>query len=248
MSSGGDAGPVAANPDEVFVQYRDGWYETSTGYWSRQAPTVDGMLGGFRELTGVDAFMSRDLIEKYQNPRAVRGKSRAAPLGNQCVADCGCGIGRVSHFVLADYFKEIDLVDPVESFLSVAVKNLKDDPATVRAFCSGAQDWQPPRSYDAFWIQWAVMYLTDADAVAFLARCKAHLNPNGLIFVKDNLAVAGKDAKKNEAQFFVEDRGICRVYSHYMELFAAAGLTVVEVVKQDGWPPDLLPLSCFVLR
>jgi hypothetical protein len=74
------------------------------------------------------------------------------------------------------------------------------------------------------------------------------LNPNGLIFVKDNLADSKKEAKKEEAQFFVEDRGICRVYSHYLELFAAAGLTVVEAIKQDNWPADMLPLFCFVLK
>jgi protein N-terminal methyltransferase len=236
---------VLVNPAEVFEKYKYSWYSTSTGYWSAQSPTDDGMLGGYRQLTGADSLMSRDLIAKYQNPPRGRAKTR---LGNGAVADCGCGIGRVSHYVLTDFFQEIDLVDPVESFLAVAVENLKSDSATVRTFHCGVQNWDPPRHYDAFWIQWVVMYLIDTDAIAFLARCKAHLNPNGLIFVKDNLGNSHKNAKRDQAQFFVEDRGICRVYSHYLDLFAAAGLTVVETVKQDLWPEEMLSLFCFVLK
>jgi hypothetical protein len=79
-------------------------------------------------------------------------------------------------------------------------------------------------------------------------RCKENLKPNGLVFVKDNLATANRRAAKEEARFFVEDRGLCRVYSHDTELFAAAGLTLVETVQQDQWPHYLCPVFCFVLK
>jgi hypothetical protein len=69
-----------------------------------------------------------------------------------------------------------------------------------------------------------------------------------MLFVNDNLRARDRSAKKHQAQFFVEDRGICRVYSHYLELFAAAGLKIVEVVEQDQWPHILYPLFCFVLQ
>jgi protein N-terminal methyltransferase len=233
------------NPAEVFEEYKDSWYPTSSAYWARQKPTTDGMLGGFRHLTGFDVLASCDLIKKYQNPPRGRSKFR---LGNGAVADCGCGIGRVSHYVLSDYFSEIDLIDPVQSFLDIALDTVSKDGVKVRTFLSGAQDWNPDRMYDAFWIQWVIMYLTDVDAIAFLQRCKAHLNANGIIFVKDNLASSDLNSKKEEAQFYVEDRGICRAHRHYVEIFKAAGLTVVEGFKQDGWPDDMLPLFCFVLK
>jgi protein N-terminal methyltransferase len=233
------------NPAEVFEEYKDSWYTMSSAYWARQEPTTDGMLGGFRHLTGFDVLTSRDLIQKYQNPPPARSKFR---LGNRTVADCGCGVGRVSHFVLSDYFSEIDLVDPVESFIDVAIKTVAKDGVKVRKIVTGAQDWHPDRLYDAFWIQWVIMYLTDVDAVAFLQRCKAHLNPNGLIFLKDNLASSDLKSKKEEAQFFVEDRGVCRAHIHYLEIIKLAGLTVVEGFKQDQWPDDMLPLFCFVLK
>jgi protein N-terminal methyltransferase len=90
--------------------------------------------------------------------------------------------------------------------------------------------------------------LTDKDAIAFLQRCRAHLNPNGLIFVKDNVAGHGLDAKKEEALFVGQGAGICRVYGHYVELFEAAGLTIVEAAKQKGLSDGLLPVFCFMLQ
>lgn len=230
---------VIANPTEVFDKYKNSWYDVSTEYWAKQDKDDNGMLGGFGNVSGIDAFATRDIIEKYQTQKKM---------GNAIVADCGCGIGRISHFVLCDFFKKIDLIDPVEDFLNQAENTLKEDKVEVRRYLAGIQDWIPPNSYDAYWIQWAIMYLTDADAIDFFKRCKTHLNRNGCIFVKDNLASADLKCKKEEAQFFVEDRGICRSYLHYLELFKAAGLKVLEVEKQTGWPEDLLPLYTFVLQ
>ena len=233
--------PRVADPDQVFQEYKDGWYQTSTEYWARQDSSVNGMLGGFRELTGVDVLDSEALIDKYQSVRRN-------PLGREVVADCGCGIGRVSQYCLASHFSHIDLIDPVEHFVDKAVEVLKDENVTTTKIVAGIQDWSPARDYDAYWIQWAIMYLTDEDAIAFLKRCKAKLRPNGLIFVKDNIADSNIKSKREEAQFFVDDRGICRAYCHYLELFEKAGLKTVEIVKQKDWPEDLLPLYTFVLK
>jgi hypothetical protein len=92
------------------------------------------MFGGFRALTGIDAFMSRDLFDKYQNPPPVRRKARPKLLAHRVVADCG--IGRISHSILTDYFKELDFIDPVELFLTAALENLKNDSAGIQTFNS----------------------------------------------------------------------------------------------------------------
>lgn len=42
----------------------------------------------------------------------------------------------------------------------------------------------PPR-YDLAWVQLALMYLTDEDAVALLRRCARGLKPGGLLVVKE---------------------------------------------------------------
>ncbi|OHT05196.1 Alpha N-terminal protein methyltransferase 1 [Tritrichomonas foetus] len=234
-----------ADPDKVFEEYKNSWYDVSTAYWAKQEKTVDGMLGGFQSLTGFDTLSSRELIEKYQNlPR----KSKLPKLPNGRIADCGAGIGRVSHFVLADFFQKIDLIDPVEGFLEEAKKTLAKDDVEIRTFTAGIQNWTPDCEYDAYWVQWAIMYLTDVDAINFLKRCKEHLNKNGYIFIKDNISSSDLKKRKEEATFYVEDRGICRVFSHYLSLFKEAGLKTVEVVKQEHWPDDLIPLYTFVLQ
>jgi protein N-terminal methyltransferase len=128
------------------------------------------------------------------------------------------------------------------------METLKNENVELRKFVCGAQAWEPECEYDAFWVQWVIMYLTDADAIAFLLRCKAKLKPGGIIFVKDNLATDDFKTDRTEAQFFEDDRGVCRSYCRYIELFQASGLKVLETVKQEQWPTDMLPLYTFILR
>lgn len=227
-----------ADPSAVFRRYRNSWYSVSTAYWARQEASVDGMLGGFPELSGIDVAASRDTVERYQ--RAGMGSAR--------VADCGAGIGRVSHYVLSDFFRAIDLVDPVPAFLERAAESLRGDRVECRTAVCGIQEWAPEGQYDAFWVQWALMYLTDSDAVAFLRRCREHLGPNGRVFVKDNISSADLGQRRDGATFFPEDRGVCRVYAHFLALFEEAGLTLEEAQAQPEWPVDLLPLYTFVLK
>lgn len=224
-----------ADPSQVFQKYKDSWYQVSAKYWSKQEKNDNGMLGGFPELSECEMKTSNTLIQKYQKEHK---------LGNTLCADCGAGIGRVSIKILANYFSEIDLIDPVESFLKQAQESLS---VKTQIFPVGIQDWKPEKQYDLFWIQWAIMYLTDDDAVAFLKRCRDHLTKNGIIVIKDNLASRDKRCKKKDAQFFVEDRGIARSYMHYYELFREADLTLIEYFLEPNWNQELLPLACFVL-
>ncbi|KAH0788751.1 Alpha N-terminal protein methyltransferase 1 [Histomonas meleagridis] len=237
--------PRLANPDDVFKKFQGNWYNVSTDYWSKQNPNVNGMLGGYEWLSGIDVLNTEDIIKKYQN---IPQKTKLPKMGHQIIADCGAGIGRVSQHVFSSYFDSIDLIDPIASFLEVATQNLKSSNIPIRTIVSGIQDWTPDCDYDAFWIQWAIMYLTDEDAISFLKRCKAHLKPNGYIFVKDNIGTKNLKEKKENATFYEEDRGICRTYVHYIELFKNAGLKLIESQKQTGWDQGLLPLYTFVLK
>ncbi|KAH0789391.1 N-terminal Xaa-Pro-Lys N-methyltransferase 1 [Histomonas meleagridis] len=244
-SSSGEAEAQFANPDDVFKTYANNWYNVSTDYWSKQEQNDNGMLGGYKDLSGIDIYDTMETIAKYQNPPQ---KSKLQKMGNENIADCGAGIGRVSHYALCEYFTSIDLIDPVGSFLEKATEIMKDDKVKIRTFVSGIQDWTPDCQYDAFWVQWAIMYLTDDDAISFLVRCKNHLKPNGYIFVKDNITSKDLKEKKEAATFYEEDRGICRAYVHYLELFEKAELRLVEARKQPGWNEELLPLYTFVLK
>ena len=240
-----ESGPQIADPDEMFEKYKDKWYNISTLYWSKQENNDNGMLGGYSSLTEFDISSSTKIIEKYQNPPKNK---KFTKLGNHRIADCGCGIGRVSHSVLSKYFKCIDLIDPVDKFLEEAKKNLANDDVEIQTFTEGIQTWSPSYEYDAYWIQWAIMYLTDADVISFLQRCKQHLNKNGYIFIKDNISSSNIRQKKEKATFYSQDCGICRVFSHYLDLFKKAHLKVIEIKKQENWPDELLPVYTFVLQ
>jgi protein N-terminal methyltransferase len=225
------------DPDEVFKEHSSNWYDVSKSFWENQEASDSGMLAGYIRVSGADIYNSRELIEKYQKKHKL-GKKRAA--------DCGAGVGRVTYFCLSEYFEETDLIDPVEKFLDVAVEKLEG--YKTRKINLGIQDWHPDTKYDCIWCQWSIMYLTDTDTVAFLQRAKAALNKNGLIFIKDNISSRDLSAPKNSCIVDFQDHGVSRSYSHYLELFKTAGLTLVESEKQDNYPENLLPLYTFVLK
>eukprot|EP00438_Fugacium_kawagutii_P021470 Skav234979 [mRNA] locus=scaffold122:148698:149978:+ [translate_table: standard] len=47
-----------------------------------------------------------------------------------------------------------------------------------------ASHWYP--RYDLIWVQWVLLYLTDADLRATLKRLQEALRPNGLLIIKEN--------------------------------------------------------------
>lgn len=229
--------PIICNPDTIFEEHKENWYPSSTNYWAKQERNINGMIGGYPELSDVDLNHTRNTIERYINQKH---------LGIMRIADCGAGIGRVSK-IFCDYFKEVTLIDPVSEFLKTAKENLPKN-VKINTFAVGIQNWVPTEQYDAFWVQWAIMYLTDDDAIAFLKRCKDHLATNGIIFIKDNTSSRDRYAPKSTALYFKADNGICRSYSHYVELINAAGLKLVEGIQQPGWKAPLLPLFTFVIK
>lgn len=238
------AGPV--NPDDVFTAYKDVWYNKGVEYWTNIDSNVNGMLGGFPQVSIYDAKQSEQLIMKYQMNH---------DMGLTKCADIGAGIGRVSELVLCKYFREIDLVEPVQKFVDIAKEKLKDK-TILKTYTCGAQDWEMEGKFDCFWAQWTLMFLKDNDAIDFLIRCKKHLNENGYIFIKDNVGTDDKSAGKEEANWNPEDCSIARTYLHYKELFDKAGLNIVEE-EIDQFPDEdemgfdvesLMPIYTFILR
>lgn len=106
----------------------------------------------------------------------------------------------------------------------------------------GIQDFHPlPNTYDLVWIQWALLYLTDTDAVAFLSRCRDALTPGGAIIAKENVADGG---------FIVDtdDLSITRTHAYYLDLFDRAGLVLAASALQRGFPKGLYKVRLFALR
>jgi protein N-terminal methyltransferase len=192
------------------------------------------MIDGPISVSEADLSHSRGIVELYIHERGLPTDS---------IADIACGIGRVSVALLSQYFRRIDLVEPVDRFAHKAESDLVAVGITVNKSVVMAQEWIPTRTYDAFWLQWAVLALTDSDSVALLIRCREALNENGVIFVKKN-AVASD--RRDDAVWDHLTRSLARTDSHLRALFTAAGLSV-DTSDQPGII-DCIPVRFYVLR
>lgn len=140
-------------------------YEKSLEYWADIPPTVDGVLGGF-------GFISNDDIEGSEKFLSSLLTSENAPSPGVAI-DCGAGIGRITKFLLAQHFKEVDIVEPDEKFIN-SIKQFVGELSTkiCNLYKVGLQEFIPVRKYDVIWNQWVLGYLTDSDLIAYLNRCK----------------------------------------------------------------------------
>lgn len=92
------------------------------------------------------------------------------------------------------------------------------------------------------WVQWAMLYLTDGDAVAFLQRCADALRPGGCIFVKENVCGEGFVAD-------FEDASVTRSHAYNVELFTKhAGLRLAHTALQRGFPKPLYKVRMYALK
>lgn len=243
------------NGNQVSAKARDGgdgeirWYSSAVAYWDAQAPTDDGVLGGYGFVSDIDVRDSRAFLKNTLGERVQEASLRTA--GSELVAlDCGAGVGRVSAELLLHICHEVDLVEPCEHLLKAAKERLLDgkknkfpqDHRAVGFFQSGLETFDPQKDrYDIIWIQWAMLYLTDEDAIAFLRRCSAALKPGGIIFIKENVCAEG---------FIVdsEDASVTRSHAYNVDLFTGgAGLRLLHTALQKGFPKHLFKVRMYAL-
>lgn len=147
------------------VQNDEEFYSHAENYWSSVPATVDGMLGGYGFISQTDIRDSKLLLKHI-----FKGKS---PPGTQRALDCGAGIGRITKYLLTDYFECVDLVEQNPAFLEQAKQCLSPLVGKIgQYYSSGLQNFHPDTGkYDVVWIQWVVGHLTDSDLVEFLKSC-----------------------------------------------------------------------------
>lgn len=223
------------------------WYSSAVEYWNRQEASTNGVLGGFGHVNTADIQDSRQFLMKafLANLKEAREGGRRT-----VAADCGAGIGRVTSSLLLHFFDEVDLVEPSGHLLETARRNLVEiRPSAIprghvagRFIQCGLEDFRPEKDrYDAIWVQWAFMYLTDEDAVEFLRRCASSLYPGGRIFLKENVCESG---------FIVDtdDCSITRSHTYNLELFKRAGLQVANTALQRNFPKHLFKVRMYALK
>ncbi|EWC44461.1 hypothetical protein DRE_06729 [Drechslerella stenobrocha 248] len=230
-------------------------YPAQIAYWSTIPSTVDGMLGGYPQVSRADLQSSANFLAKLQPQMAV-------PAGGvRRGVDCGAGIGRITKGLLTKLLDVVDVVEPVKKFtdeLLLASPELVAAGRIGEIFNQGLESWQPREdTYWIIWNQWCLNHLTDTDLIAYLSRCARALTPTGMIIVKENNAstfVIGTssvapDDDRNDI-FDPEDCSVTRSDAKFRRLFAAAGLLVVRSELQKGFPErlKLYPVRMYALR
>ncbi|KAJ8376149.1 hypothetical protein SKAU_G00067290, partial [Synaphobranchus kaupii] len=220
-------------------EYVDGekqFYARAQNFYNDIEASEEGMMGDFVELSPIDLEGSRQFLKKF-----VGGPGKA---DTQCALDCGCGIGRVTKNVLLPIFETLEMADMKEEFLLHAYEcYLGSDADRVQVcYCYSLQEFTPPlKKYDVIWMQWVACHLTDKDLMEFLIRGKASLKPNGVIIIKDNMARQG-------CKLDLVDSSIIRHLDIMKSIITKAGLDILGVEKQEGFPEQIVPIWMIAMQ
>lgn len=219
-------------------------HDVAIKYWSNVDSTVDGVLGGYSQISRIDLRGSLTFIAKLK--RSIRLKDDLL----ERVADCGAGIGRITAGCLSRVAQTVDIIEPVEKFAEQA-KALKPEELGAgkvgKVYQVGLEAWTPDiEAYDIIWNQWCLGQLTDKELVAYLGRCKSGLKPHGWVVVKENL----NSAADKEDDFDVSDSSVTRSDFSWNRIFVEAGYKVVHHEVQKGFPKQLglFPVKTYALR
>lgn len=218
------------------AQHSEDFYSQGKAYWETIPATIDGMLGGYSEISSTDIHSSHRLLKQFR-------ENKESPLGRLRALDCGAGIGRITKHLLLPMFDTVDMVEQNQAFLDKAQTYIGAESKRVnRLICQGLQDFTPEEGhYDVIWCQWVTGHLTDADLVSFVQRCLLGLRDNGLFVIKDNITQGSVDVDNR-------DGSVTRPRQLFLQLFEKAGAKVLADRKQYRFPKGLYEVRTFALR
>ena len=203
--------------------------------------TVDGMLGGYPQISQVDLKGSANFFAKLRREQPSLSAEGTLQRG----VDCGAGIGRISAGFLSTVCEVIDVVEPVEKFAQEAKgQKMVGNGSVGNVYVCGLEDWIPEARYDIIWNQWCLGHLTDKQLVAYLGRCKRALTMDGWIVVKENM---GTNAN-GEDMFDQQDSSVTRTDQKFRQLFKEADMRLVKTEVQRGFPKGLYPVRFYALK
>ncbi|KAA8500074.1 Alpha N-terminal protein methyltransferase 1 [Porphyridium purpureum] len=199
-----------------------------------------------RENAEIEPTTARSPRSHESTCAALHGEQR------QLIAlDVGSGIGRVTRGLLMQVFDLVDMLESNPESLAHARELCKREGKLKQLgeqMCAGMEqlgvthEAQPgPAKYDAIWIQWCVIYLTDAHFVRFLQQCARSLKPGGAIWIKDNVVLRGGFVVDNS------DSSITRTEAQMQRIFQQARLQVVLQRQQRDFPESIFPVMMYCL-
>ncbi|KAH0551397.1 hypothetical protein GP486_007387, partial [Trichoglossum hirsutum] len=208
-------------------------------YWSAVDPDVNGMLGGFPQISRVDIQGSRTFVAKLRRASKTTGREFVRAV------DCGAGIGRITISLLSSLCETTDIVEPIPKFTAHILSDPSFAPLHANnkigtIYTQSLESWHPPADikYDLIWNQWCLGHLTDAQLVEHLKRCVRALSESGWVIVKENLSTdSGGDDIFDQA-----DNSVTRADKKFRNIFAEAELRVVRTELQKGFPKGLYPV------
>ncbi|EMC94773.1 hypothetical protein BAUCODRAFT_73639 [Baudoinia panamericana UAMH 10762] len=226
--------PSGAAPDS-FIDHK-----AAIAYWSATEPTVNGVLGGYPQVSRIDLQGSSNFLAKLRRSSHHHPSSKKL---NRAV-DCGAGIGRITDGFLSKVAEVVDIVEPVKSFTD----QIQGKPGVGEILNVGLEEWHPQRDghgpYDLIWTQWCLSQLTDVQVVEYLGRLPAVMSEGGWIVVKENLSNHHLD----EDVFDKTDSSVTRTDIKFRKLFEDARLGVVLTELQRGMPKGLYPVRAYALQ
>ena len=227
------------NPPDSHINHA-----ASINYWNSVTPDINGMLGGFPQISQIDLRGSANFLAKLR--RIIPSLPSSGPLTRG--VDCGAGIGRVTTGFLSEVCDVVDVVEPVEGFARVIREGkLKDAGKVGEVYVIGLEEWMPgPERYHLIWNQWCLGHLTDSQLVGYLRRCRGAVVDDGVVVVKENISTSADGLDLYDEL----DSSVTRTDQKFRSLFREAGLRLVKTEEQLGLPKSLglFPIRIYALR
>eukprot|EP00188_Purpureofilum_apyrenoidigerum_P000379 Plantae.Rhodophyta-Purpureofilum_apyrenoidigerum.ctg11628.p1 GENE.Plantae.Rhodophyta-Purpureofilum_apyrenoidigerum.ctg11628~~Plantae.Rhodophyta-Purpureofilum_apyrenoidigerum.ctg11628.p1 ORF type:complete len:244 (+),score=39.30 Plantae.Rhodophyta-Purpureofilum_apyrenoidigerum.ctg11628:46-732(+) len=206
------------------------WYQKAKEYWKTQEASEDGMLGGYGNLSSLDIETSSSFLKSLPGVDFSRH-----------ALDVGAGIGRVSRNLLLPLFALVDMLEADAVYVKQSNIYVADE-RLERRICCPMEDFKPEKGkYSVIWIQWCIIYLTDADLISFIRACAEAVAPNGYVCIKDNVCSKGFVVDKS-------DSSVTRSERYLQGLLDEAGVAIVKICDQHEFPKELFPVKMYALR
>ena len=194
---------------------KENWYKKREDHWASQEPTIKSVLGGFENSHLPDVKCSCELLNGLI-------LSKQLTPGN--ALDCGAGIGRVTEYVLSNFFKEIDLVEKDKKFIEKCKVKFSGNNKIKNIYSSPLESFKFEKKYDLIWIQWCLENLEEKE------------NDKG-----------EKEEEVNEFTYSDLDFSKQRPDAFYINFFLKNKFKIKLHFLNPNWPEDMMPLCIYVL-